>query len=198
MAAHMKTPVPDTQQASPATPTSTAGRRRVLLAGGASTVLLSVKTGSALAAGRCVSPSAYSSISALTHASQKPIEYYPVCQSHGYYGNGGISKHERQQRWGVVDFKTATLANRGFTATANFPATTKLLDILQSVPYRADEGDLVTVYLDAINGRSTPYISVDNVLDMWAIMFRGSVFSSGPFSGWTASDVRNYLNLVVS
>ncbi|MCB1890524.1 MAG: hypothetical protein KDH20_23170 [Rhodocyclaceae bacterium] len=177
--------------------------RRRLLAGGSAAVVLAVKSGSALAGGYCVSPSAFSSIQAFTHASQKPITQYPRCSSRGYYGNSGIADDVRTARWSPIDFNTATLGSPGHSPSpfapipGGYTASSKLLDVLRSGSASDVAPDLVTLYLDVVTGKSQGFISVEDVADLWAIAFGGTPLQS-QFSTWTPGDVRDYLDITVT
>ena len=176
-------------------------RRKLLLSGGAGSVLLSVKSGSALAGGVCVSPSAYSSIKISTHASRTPGAF-PNCSSHGIYGAPGLSDTTRAGRWNPVDPLTATLSAPGTmpspfsTIPSPFSGTTKLLEVLQAGGSTANSRDLVTLYLDVRTGRSGAFITLDDVADMWAICFGGTV-TQPLYTTWTIADVRGFLDITV-
>ena len=176
-----------------------ARRRRLLLGGGAGAILATVKSGSALANGVCVSPSSFHSITA-TPKSSLPPRTYGTCSSHGFYGNSnnGLSK------WGPVA-TNATLAGAGFpTVTAHgWTGTTKLYDIvrapsLPALPWNSD-GNLIVIYLDIMTGRAgtpTPALSLSDLYDMWRVRFGLGGFNS-KFNGWTPTQVANFYDVWV-
>lgn len=167
-------------------------RRKLLLgAGSAVTVIASMKSGSALAEGVCVSPSAFSSISVTHIASHKPSNL-PTCHSHGYWKN-------KTGSWPVST--GTTVSGAGFSPTSSagiFTASTTLLSILNSgggglTPYARD---LVCAYLDVMAGASGPYVNESDVKAMWALVFGGTAYAPNGIS-WSVTDVRNWLDVMV-
>lgn len=170
--------------------TSVPTRRRFLGAGGAVTVLASLKSGSALAEGVCASPSSFSSIRANPATSRRPNEPLATCHSHGYWKN---------KPWPIP--KTTTVADVGFfpstVSSIGISGSTKLVDIINvggDGGERAFAADLVSAYLDA---RSGAPIAVGDVLAMWSVVFGVGSFTPGGSSPWTKSDVRGYLDVLI-
>lgn len=106
-------------------------RRRILIGGGVGAILATVKSGSALAGGQCVAPSAFSSISANPTTSHRP-QSFGQCSSRGWYGNNGVSNSIMDARWSPVNRATATLSNQGFPNFGPWPSDTKLKAIIKS------------------------------------------------------------------
>lgn len=175
----------------------TAKRRRVLLGGGVGTILATVKSGSALAGGLCVSPSAFSSITANPQTSNRP-QTFGQCSSRGWYGNGGVSPSTLDSRWMPVIRSSATLANSGFPGNGPWQPDTKLYDIVKagSSLWNPD-GNLIVIYLDVMTGKAGDVLAVGDVMDMWSILF-GSGTANPKFSGWTADTVRSFYNVWVN
>jgi len=164
-------------------------RRRWVAGVGA--VLLSVKTGSALAGGVCASPSGFKSIDANPKTSHRPQNFDGSCHSHGWY-NGHPEKMGQYRR------PLNTLQFHGLLpAPSGMSNTTTLLQVVTSGGSYADARDLVTVFLDFKLGYQT-ILNVTDVKDMWVICYgSGSVLTTSRFYGWNATDVRNYLDVYV-
>lgn len=168
-------------------------RRRVMIGGGVGAVLATVKSGSALAGGVCVAPSAFSSISANPATSHRP-QTFGQCSSHGWYGNNGVNPLKMDSRWLPVVRATATLSNAGFPNIGPWPNTTKLNDIVKagSSLWQPD-ANLIIVYLDiktGVGGANSLMVAQD-VFDMWSILF-GSGTTNPKLSGWTSATVRDF------
>lgn len=177
-----------------------AKRRRVLLGGGVGAVLATVKSGSALAGGVCVSPSSFHSISA-TPKSSLPPRTYGSCSSHGFYGNSGIDATTMDQRWSPVLRNTATLAGASFPSQGVWSSTAvKLKDIVAAPPTIGwqEDGNLIVIYLDIMTSRANGALTVSDLMDMWRIRYSlGGVVNTTRFSGWTPADVKNFYDVWV-
>lgn len=174
-----------------------AKRRRVLLGGGVGAILATAKSGSALAGGLCVSPSAFSSITANPQTSNRP-QTFGQCSSRGWYGNNGVNPSTLDSRWLPLIRSSATLASSGFPANGPWPADTKLYDIVKagSSLWNPD-GNLIVIYLDVMTGKAGAVLTVGDVMDMWSILF-GSGTNNPKFSGWTAETVRSFYDVWVN
>lgn len=174
-----------------------AKRRRVLLGGSVGAILASVKSGSALAGGQCVSPSAFSSISANPNTSHRPTSF-GQCSSRGWYGNNGVGDSTLDARWSPVNRSTATLANTNFPSGGPWPSDTKLYDIIKvrSRLWNPD-GNLIVMYLDVKTGKAGDVLTENDVKDMWSILF-GVGTANQKFANWTADTVRAFYNVWVS
>lgn len=170
-------------------------RRNVLLGGGVGAILATVKSGSALAGGICVAPSAFSSIKANSATSNKP-KSFGQCSSKGWYGNNGVSDATLDARWSPVARSTATLANTGFTG-GPWPSSTKLYDIIKagSSLWKPD-GNLIVIYLDVMTGKAGTVLIESDVKDMWSILF-GTGTTNPKFAGWDAQKVRDFYSVWV-
>lgn len=171
-------------------------RRRILIGGGVGAILATVKSGSALAGGQCVAPSAFSSISANPATSHRP-QSFGQCSSRGWYGDsGGGSGSDLDPRWAPVSRASATLATAGFP-TGGLPSSTLLYDIVKvdkpnffKINGNPD-GNLIVVYLDVITQKAQNGMTVQDVFDMWSILF-GSGTTNLKLSGWTPQTVRDF------
>lgn len=174
-----------------------AKRRRILVGGSVGAILASAKSGSALAGGQCVSPSAFSSITANPQTSQRPA-IFRECSSHGYYGNSGNGV-DLDSRWSPVSRANATLSNAGFTPSGLWHPDTKLFDILKTGQDSLwqDDGNLLVIYLDVMTGKAGDVMTERDVKDLWAILF-GSGSSNPKFSGWSAATVRSFYDVWVN
>ncbi|HXE38148.1 MAG TPA: hypothetical protein VN639_06700 [Azonexus sp.] len=172
-----------------------AKRRRVLLGGSVGAILATVKSGSALAGGQCVSPSAFSSITANPQTSNRP-QTFGQCSSRGFYGNNGVNPSILDSRWMPVIRSSSTLANSGFPANGPWPASTKLYDIIKAGGNSLwnPDGNLVVMYLDVMTGKGGGVMAVGDVMDMWSILF-GAGTANPKYSGWTADTVRSFYNV---
>lgn len=173
----------------------TRSRRRWMVGAGLSAVLLSVKTGSALAQGTCASPSGFRSIEANPRTSHRPQSFDGACHSHGFYN--GQNQDQMQQ------FKRPfnTLGYHGFSAGAGFTTTTTLRQIITANGGGGDVAlarDLITVFLDIKLGYQD-VLTITDVKDMWARCFGGLVLSANSrFADWVPStDIRGYLDVYV-
>ncbi len=188
-------------------PLAAAGRRRALIGGGA--VLAAMNSGSALAGGICVSPSSFSSIKANSKTSNKP-KTFGACSSHGFYGNGGVSSSTMDTRWSPVSRANATLSNAGFPSYGKWGPTspasafvglnTKLYAIVSAPgnPAWYEEGNLVVIYLDVMTGRAGSTTSVDDVKNMWRVLFMSGVGITDPkYNSWTPETVRSFYDVWV-
>lgn len=177
--------------------TDLAKRRRVLVGGGVGAILASVKSGSALAGGHCVSPSAFSSITANPQTSHRPTSF-GECSSHGYYGNNGNGV-DLDSRWSPVSRANATLSNAGFTPGGLWNPNTKLFDIVKTGQGSLwqDDGNLLVIYLDVMTGKAGGVMTEGDVKDLWAILF-GSGSTNPKFNGWSAATVRSFYNVWVN
>jgi hypothetical protein len=170
-------------------------RRGVLLGGGIGAILATVKSGSALAGGICVAPSAFSSIRANSATSNKP-KSFGQCSSHGYYGNSGAT--DLDARWSPINRATATVSSAGFSGPGLWTADTKLFDIVKTGhnPLWKPDGNIIVVYLDVMTGRAGGVMTESDVKDLWNILFStGSV--NPKFSGWDAQTVRDFYKVWV-
>lgn len=165
-------------------------RRRLIGAGGAVTVLASLKSASALAEGVCASPSAFSSIRANPASSHRPSQAVEVCHSHGYWKN---------RDWPIS--RDTTVNGAGFlpdtVSSLGVIGTTKLFDIINASGGGVDRAfatDLISAYLDARAGAPLP---VSDILAMWSVVFGAGYFAPSGGSPWTPSDVRNYLDVLI-
>lgn len=165
-------------------------RRRFLGAGGAVTVLASMKSASALAEGVCASPSSFSSIRANPATSRRPVQPLEICHSHGYWKthNWPISKETTVSEAGFFPDVISSLAITG---------STKLVVIINASgggDDRAFAADLVSAYLDVRAGAPIP---LNDVLAMWSVVFGSGFYAPTGGVSWTRSDVRNYLNVLI-
>lgn len=169
------------------------GRRRLLGAGSALTVLASLKSGSALAAGVCVGPSAFTSIRLNPATSNKPRDLL-TCHSHGYWKNAAWPISRDTKVKGVFSLC-------GLTTTIGITDTTKLIDVLNMGgdsfgEDRAFARDLICAYLDAMsNGANSPFTTMD-IQKMWSLVFCGGSFSVNG-TPWTRQTVRGFLDVLV-
>jgi len=169
-------------------------RRNVLLGGGVGAILATVKSGSALAGGICVAPSAFSSIKANSTTSNKP-KSFGACSSRVYYGNNGGGV-DLDARWSPVIRSTATLRNVGFSG-GPWPLTTKLYDIIKAgSSLWLPDGNLIVIYLDVMTGKAGGVLTEGDVKDMWSILF-GTGTTNPKFAGWDAQKVRDFYSVWV-
>ncbi len=172
-------------------------RRRVLGGSVGISVLAAMKSGSALAQGVCVAPSAFSSIRANSATSNRPTTF-SECHSHGYWKN-----HD----WPIS--KTTTVEGAAFwpndfiSGDFTVTKTTTLLSLIEAGGgggKRAFAADLVSAYLDAkvlANSGQAPFTPSDIQL-MWSKVFGvGSYMPSGSSTPWTETDIRNFLNVLI-
>lgn len=174
-------------------------RRRVMIGGGVGAVLATVKSGSALAGGKCVAPSAFSSIDANPATSHRP-QTFGQCSSHGWYGNNGVDPTKMDTRWSPVLRATATLSNAGFPSGGPWAPTTKLEDIIKAdSPLWQSDANLIVVYLDIMTGKggANSLMTVQDVFDMWSILF-GSGTTNPKLNGWTSATVRRFYDVWVN
>lgn len=165
------------------------GRRRFLGAGSAVTVLASLKSGSALAEGVCISPSAFTSIAANPATSHKPREL-KQCHSHGYWKNHGwpISQDTKVSAVFCLSSRTTAI---GITTEA------KLIDVLNmsgggDIPFARD---LIAAYLDSF-GNGIGVFTASDIQQMWSLVFCGGTYpATGP--QWTRATVRAFLNVLI-
>ena len=170
-------------------------RRSVLLGGGVGAILATVKSGSALAGGICVAPSAFSSIRANANTSNKP-KSFGQCSSRGWYGNNGVSLSILDTRWYPVVRADATLTSAGFVG-GPWPSSTKLYDIVKagSSLWQPD-ANLLVIYLDVMTGKAGDVLTEGDVKDMWSILF-GTGTINPKFDGWDAQKVRDFYKVWV-
>jgi len=170
-------------------------RRSLLIGGGVGAILGTVKSGSALAGGVCVAPSAFSSIRANSTTNNKP-KSFGQCSSRGYYGNNGGGV-DLDARWNPVDRANATLSSEGFSNGSPWPLSTKLFDIIKagSSLWNPD-GNLIVVYLDVMTGKDGGILTATDVKDMWSILFGGGT-NNPKFLGWDAQKVRDFYSVWV-
>lgn len=190
-----------TAQAGPPVSDGSAQRRRMLLGGGGA-VLASLKTGSALAGGICISPSSFSSITASTKTSNAP-RTYGSCKSHGFYGNNGQTDTTLDGRWSPVVRSTATLSNQGFPSNGrtNWTLNTKLDDIIKAgSTLWHEDANLIVIYLDFKTGRANGAITLTQVYDLWRALFLNGmgIAANSPIKNWTPTDVREFYAVWVS
>lgn len=170
-------------------------RRNVLLGGGVGAILASVKSGSALAGGICVAPSAFSSIKANANTSHQP-KSFALCSSRGWYGNNGVSLSTLDSHWNPVDRSSATLEGAGFSK-GHWTSTTKLYDIIKPGSRLWNEdGNLIVIYLDVMTGKAGDVLSESDVKDLWSILF-GFGTMNQKFAGWNVQKVRDFYSVWV-
>lgn len=171
-------------------------RRRLVLGGSAASVLLSVRSGSALAEGALISPSAFNSITAAAGTSNSPTQF-GTAHSHGYYSN--VKNPQVLSRWPDDYPPDTTLAAAGLEpdvfSTLDKPATLhSVLTADGDVPIARN---LIGIFLDAANGVTAPYLTVDDVRDMWDLAFTGAAPSGSQFEIWTVDQLEQYLAVLV-
>ena len=173
---------------------SAKSRRRFLGAGTATAVLASLKTGSALAEGVCVAPSAYTSIALNPATSSRPAQM-PVCHSHGYW--------KTHEGWLIPrDAKVKDHFCRGAgTAAIGITETTTLLNVLNAEAGVISGGDaayardLISAYLDSKTG-GFEVIKSSDIQSMWSLVFCGGTYSVNG-TVWTKATVRTYLDVLI-
>lgn len=184
-----------------------AGRRRAVLGGGAA-VLLSVKTGSALAGGTIVSPSAFVSLAIIGNTSAKPLTNFPAGSSQGYYSNAPSPTAQQCDRpqqpgWNTAncdqELASTKLKHIGFLNSPQGPDTNISQALDQSrANSQANERDLITAYLDFYFGRTRDVrIEFNDILSLWNIVYNPGGFIDGRYAGWDACTVRAYLDVWV-
>ncbi len=187
-------------QVEPQPPSPVAGsastRRRLLVGGGAGAVLASLKSGSALAEGVCVSPSAFTSITLNPATSHKPGERL-ICHSHGYWKNRSAWPVPRTTKVGSY------FCLGSGTAAIGINGDTTLIDVLEKQNGVIPGGDahyardLISALLDVSAGHAGTYLTVMQIQKMWALVFCGGTYSvNGTL--WTRETVRAFLDVLVS
>jgi hypothetical protein len=175
---------------------STRSRRRWVAGAGLGAVLLSVKTGSALAQGTCASPSGFKSIEANPRTSHRPQSFDGACHSQGFYNGQNQDQMQQYKR------PFHTLAFHGFSAGGGFTTATTLRQVITaggggSGGEVALAKDLITVFLDIKLGYQNVLTETD-VKDMWARCFGGLTLSANSrFADWLPTDIRDYLDVYV-
>jgi hypothetical protein len=166
-------------------------RRRVVVAGAAGAVLASLKSGSALAGGVCVGPSAFTSITLNPATSNRPDQSV-ACNSHGYWKN-----HENA--W-PIPIETRVL--RVFCASAltegiGISTTTTMLTVLKTGGGgdRPFARNLISAYLDARKNGNSVFKASDIQL-MWSLVFCGGTFSVNG-TAWNRTHVEGFLKVLV-
>lgn len=167
-------------------------RRRFLGAGSAVTVLASLKSGSALAQGVCICPSAFTSIAANPATSHKPREL-KECHSHGYW---------KGKPWPISqDTKvSAVFCLSSRTTIIGITTETKLIEVLNMNGGGNGEDvafarDLIAAYLDSF-GNGIGAFTASDIQQMWSLVFCGGMYpATGP--QWTRATVRAFLNVLI-
>lgn len=175
---------------------SASTRRRLLVGGSAGAVLATLKSGSALAEGICVSPSAFTSITLNPATSQRPGERL-ICHSPGYWKN--------RSAWPVAkDTKVSSYFCLGLgTAAIGINGNTTLIDVLEKQNGVIPGGDahyardLISALLDVLAGHAGAYLTAIQVQKMWALVFCGGTYSVNG-TVWTRETVRAFLDVLVS
>lgn len=172
-------------------------RRNVLLGGGVGAILATVKSGSALAGGICIAPSAFSSIKANSTTSHQP-KSFASCSSKGWYGNNRVSLSTLDTRWSPVDRSGTTLEGAGFSK-GHWTSTTKLYDIIKAgSSLWNDDANLIVIYLDVMTGKAGDVLSESDVKELWGILFGTSTGTTSlKFEGWNAQKVRDFYSVWV-
>jgi hypothetical protein len=178
-----------------------------VLGGAAGSILLSVKSGSALAGGTCVSPSSFSSIRANPATSHRPGTFPYACNSHGYWKNHIDN---------VSALRNATVGSAGFGGTPFEPVVlmkgndkrftiydrTKLKELLWADGYGEGQlaQDLCAAYCDAFVNQGNvnfPFRTSD-VVAMWNVVFSGGTYyPDNSNTSWNKEDVRIFLDVLV-
>lgn len=166
-------------------------RRRLLGGGAAATVIASLKSGSALAEGVCLGPSAFTSVTLNPGTSNKP-QQFQVCHSHGYWKN---------HAW-PISRDTTVMAAFGLGLPpndANFTGSSTLWAVLNwegGGGKAAFARDLISAYLDARSGVSA--FDVNDVKGMWGLVFFGQPYTLKTGVVWNDPGVvRRYLDVLV-
>lgn len=168
---------------------SARSRRRWISGAGVGAVLLSIKSGSALAQGVCASPSGFKSIEANPRTSHRPQSFDGNCHSHGWYR--GNPKKLGTYRYAKLEaYNLNPPAGSGLTKDSNFEAVIKLNGDF------ANARDLITVLVDFLLTHQD-VVNKTDVQFMWARFYGGYSPLGSKFEGWSNGDIRAYLDVYV-